>query len=165
MSPEAKVPPVIYATQTLTSWTVVECLVALGQGRMVIEPPKGPHADVAYAVEWPMVISLPPEAAFMLHKQLAEFVDNYERQFGRISFDPKTMPSERVGNIISMPGVSIEKSEGGVPLGRRETVFHDSGFVYGKDVSSFHAGQDVSQPVVPAGPEAPAVDSGGSRED
>ncbi len=78
---------------TMTTFTVAEVQVVMGQTRILVSPPiDGNRYQMGYSIEWITSLSMSPQTAKHLLRQLTDTVEQYEAKFGTIQHDPAAEP-------------------------------------------------------------------------
>lgn len=60
---------------------------------------------------WLSSVHMSPTAARHMLMQLTDWMKNYERAFGAIPVDPRSIPKQQSGNVIGLPGVAVPTEE------------------------------------------------------
>lgn len=60
---------------------------------------------------WLASVHMSPTAARHMLMQLTDWMKNYERAFGAIPVDPRSIPKQQSGNVIGLPGVTVPTEE------------------------------------------------------
>lgn len=78
---------------TMTTFTVAEVQIVMGQTRILVSSPvDGNRYTMGYSVEWITSLSMSPQTAKHLLRQLSDTVETYETKFGAIQHDPAAEP-------------------------------------------------------------------------